>query len=224
VIKGLFFILSILLGISGFSQVGIHLKSGVSPWHITHNINELSSPISLGVIGGLNFEFILKNTPVGIVTGLDYLNTKGGTAYVDLSDQASLDAMVYAEVINEKYINVPHQEFSIPLMMVFYHNGFRTGIGAQYNRYVFENGINQEIANGLVDYGIIATTGARISKRFILSFGYYYGLSTVFNTDASLEANENIVEFNGRMQQFKIQLCISIFNNIKDSRYRLSPQ
>lgn len=221
--KGLLF-LWVIISVPSFSQIGINLKLGASPWHLVDNIDQLSNPISLAYTGGINIETVFPNSSIGFLSGVDYTYSQPGTNYVDLSDQENILAMIYEDQINKHYIGVTHHEISVPVMMVFYHNGLRSGIGASYSKYFFEDVEIKGTYNTLNDFGLVAMTGARLSKRMILAFGYYYGLKKVVELSPSgLEGVDNPIALKANMQQIRVQLCISLFNNLKDSRYFLAP-
>lgn len=216
--KGFFFIL-ILLVLQSYSQTGISLKLGASPWHFVDQFDDLSSPISLGYSGGLNVEQILFNSNVGISSGIEYLYAKPGVKYVDLSDQENALAVIYEKGMNDKFINVVHHEVTVPLLFVFYNNGFRTGIGASISRYYFENTSQSPKFNIFNDYGLTANLGARLSKRLIFSIGYYYGLKKVVNLSALVDQNSGGAPLVANMQQLKISLGFSLFNNYSNPKY-----
>lgn len=211
-------LLFLLLFVQLYSQLGIHIKAGASPWHITHNIEKLSSPISLGYTGGLNVEYAFPYTSLGLLSGLDYTYALPGNEYIDASDRESIAAAVYADLVNRQYVDVTRQEFSVPLVLLFYNGGIRTGLGVQYSRYLFDNGTNNSFSTSLHDYGAVAMAGARISKRIVLSLSYYYGLNQPFYGTGETEWGEQLPDYKGRMQHFRVFLCLSLFNNMDDNR------
>lgn len=215
------FSIAMLWSVLLFSQTGVSLKFGTSPWHLVHQFKDLSSPISLSYSGGLNVEHVLFNS-VGIATGIDYAYAKPGTKYVDLSDQQNLMAVLFEEQINQRYIEVVHHEISVPFLFVFYHNGFRTGIGASYHKYLFDNNLSGDKYERLSDYGLNFCTGARLSKRIILSMGYYYGLNKMLDLNAVSESGAETANLSGNMQQLQVHLAISLFNNFNDAKFFLS--
>jgi hypothetical protein len=222
ILKGLFIIFLIIAGFTSQAQFGLSLKAGVSPWHFTDKFDDLSNPISLGYSTGFNVEQILFKSSVGLVSGIEYLYAPPGVKYTDLSDQENILAVIYEREMNQHFVQVTHHEFSIPLQLVFYHNGLRTGVGASYSRYFFEKSGSQGEFNIYDDYGITAFTGARLSKRFIFSIGYYYGLKDIINLNAVPANTEMGGKLQANMQQIRIHLAISLFNNFRDSKYFIS--
>lgn len=220
--KHIFLISLIFIGSVVYSQVAVDLKLGVSPWRLSHNFDDLSSPVSLGYSGGLNVEYILGGSSVGFLTGIDYLYSQPGTEYIELSDLGNPLAVIYAEKLNRSYIEIDRHEISLPLVATFYHNGLRSGIGGVFSLYLCEDNSKVLGYRSLADYGLTAFTGSRISKRLTLSIGYYYGLNKVLNIDASSEVPDGGQALLGNMQQLKIHLGISLFNNIDNSDYFLS--
>ncbi|MDA3927961.1 MAG: hypothetical protein PF541_03325 [Prolixibacteraceae bacterium] len=205
----------------GYSQTGINLHLGTSPWHIVHNFDDISRPMSLAYSGGLQFEQSLASNGFGIVTGIEYTYSQPGTSYADLTDKLNLLAVVYEEKINKDFINSMHHELTVPVMFVFYHGGLRTSIGASYSRYFFEEKGSPRIYRGVDDFGLRAMTGARISKRIIFSFGYYYGLNQILAYHAPVSDDFIGVPIKGNMQQFKICIGISLFNKMDNDIYYL---
>lgn len=198
-----------------FSQTGLNLKLGASAWHFVSEFEDLSNPMSLAYSGGLNLEQVLVRSRVGIMTGLEYQYANSGTNYIDLSDQKNLAAVIYQKKFNERYINVAHHEISIPFMFVFYHNGFRSGAGASYTRYLFNNQVNENGPEQLNGYGLNFCTGARLSKRILFSIGYYYGLNKVINVQFIPERDP----FQANMQQITFHIAYSLFNNFEQDKY-----
>ena len=216
--KGLFLLL-IILTTQTFAQTGVSLKLGVTPWHFVHDFDDLSSPMSLEYSGGINVEQVLFNSSVGVMTGIGYAYSPPGMKYKDLTDQQNPVAVIYEEEINKKYIQVTHHEVTIPLLFVFYNNGFRTGIGGYYSQYFFANNLNDNKYEQLSDYGLKACTGARISKRVIFTIGYYYGLKQSLQISRIPQRSP----LSGNMQKLEVHLAISLFNNLNDSKYFLVP-
>ncbi|MFA9389097.1 MAG: hypothetical protein ACERKD_04790 [Prolixibacteraceae bacterium] len=216
------FLFLILLASHSFSQTGLSLKFGATAWRFTHNFEDISTPMSLAYSGGLNLEQVLFNSSVGVMTGVDYLYAKPGLKYTDLSGQKNLLAVIYEKELNERYVQIVHHEITVPFMFVFYHNGLRTGVGASYSWYLFDNKMNGDGFEQLNDYGLVACTGARLSKRMIFSIGYYYGLKNVIGLSALPEMGDEAL-LSGNVQQLKVHLAISLFNNLKDSKYFIAP-
>jgi len=202
-----------------YSQTDLSVNFGVSPWHFVDQFDDLSNPISLGFSGGINVEQILFKRSVGIMTGVEYMHAKPGTKYTDLSDKENFLAEVYEMEVNQNFIGVKHHEFTVPLHFVFYHNGLRTGIGASYSHYFFENSSKLTKYRIYNDYGLTAFTGARLSKRLIFSIGYYYGLKNIIQLNANPSVHDVEKNLNAKMQQIKIHLSFSMFNNMTDSQY-----
>ena len=212
--KGFVF-LFILLASQSYSQVGVSLKLGASPWHFTDHFDDLSNPISLAYSGGIDVEKVLGNSFVGVMTGIHYSYSPPGTHYTDLTDQQNPVAMLYEEVVNKRYIEVVHHELTVPFMFVFYHNGLRTGLGASYSRYRFNNALSLNGPETLYDYGLRACTGTRLSKRMIFTIGYYYGLKDMILLNTIPESPP----YKANMQQLNVCLAISLFNSFNDQKY-----
>lgn len=216
--KGLLFFFIFMSSLS-YSQTDLSFKLGVSPWHFADQFDDLSNPISLGYSGGINVERILSKNSVGIMTGIEYMYAKPGTKYTDLSDQENFLAVVYEREVNQHFVGVTHHEFTVPLQFIFYHNGLRTGIGASYSRYFFENSSGLTKYRVFNDYGLNVFTGARLSNRLIFSIGYYYGLKNIIQLNALPSDYVEEKALNAKMQQIRINLSISLFNTIKESQY-----
>ncbi|MBN2805300.1 MAG: hypothetical protein JXR22_01460 [Prolixibacteraceae bacterium] len=220
--KGLLIFLLLIAGYTSHAQFGLNFKAGVAPWHFSDQFNDLSNPISLGYSAGLNVEQVLFRSSVGLVSGLEYLYSPPGIKYTDMSDQENILAVIYESEVNQHFIQVSHHEFSIPLQLVFYHNGLRTGIGASYSRYFFEKSDRPGEFNSYDDYGLVACTGARLTKRLIFSVGYYYGLKDIIDLNAVPANADEAGKLQANMQQFRIHLAFSLFNNLRDSKYFIS--
>lgn len=217
--KGFLLLILSIVGITSNAQFGLNIKAGVAPWHFTDQFTDLSNPISMGYSAGINVEQVLFKSSVGLSSGLEYFYAPPGIQYTDLSDQQNLLAVIYEREVNEHFVKVQHHEFSIPLMVVFYHNGLRTGVGASYSRYYFEQSNKPGNYNIYDDYGLTACTGARLSRRIIFSIGYYYGLKDVINLNAIPSNTDQGAKLQANMQQIRIHLGISLFNNFKEQKY-----
>lgn len=216
--KGLFFVF-ILLATQCYSQTGVSFSLGVGAWHFVDKFDDLSNPVSLEYTGGINVEKVLGKSSVGVMTGLHYAYSPPGTKYTDLTDQQNELAVIFEQEINERYINVVHHELCLPLMLIFYHNGLRTGVGASVRQYMFDNKMNGNSFERFTDYGLNACTGARLSKRVIFTIGYYYGLKKVINLSATPVAGVETASIKSNMQQLQVHLSISLFNNFDNQKY-----
>jgi hypothetical protein len=206
-----------------FSQTDVGIKVGVAPWNINHQNKSISKPISLNYSAGLAFEQIVNKSPFGVYTGIEYSYCRMGTPYIDLTDERDLMAGVIVAQVNERFINVAHQEIAVPLLFVFYYNALRTGVGVEYNRYFFPE---PSSANNYLDYndwGLRFVTGTRFSKYVAFSIGYYYGMNKPFQLVTASESGKSPL-FSGNMQQIEASLTFSLFNTMeRESGYMIQP-
>lgn len=216
--QGLFIVFS-LFSISSFSQSDLYLKLEVNTWQYKHDYKNLSNPYSLAYTSGLNFEKVINKSLFAIYSGIDYTYSPKGVNYIDLTDKQDPFAIIFEEVLKERFIGIPHHEFKVPFMFIFYLNEIRTGIGVSYSKIFYGKQSFTNISNQYTDYGLNATIGARLSRFITFSMGYYYGLNNVVKITAS-EIEK--VELHGKIQRLNFCLSFSIFNSIKEDRYYLS--
>jgi hypothetical protein len=206
-----------------FAQTDVGLTMGISPWNITHKNLSVSKPISLSYSGGLTLEQILFESQIGFLTGIEYSYCPKGVSYLDLTDQQDIWAGVVASKLNERYIDVAHHELAVPIMMVFYYNAIRSGLGVEFNKYYFPDARQNNKLVGYNDWGLRCFTGTRFSKFVALKIGYYYGLNKVFQFNYT-PGSGKATYFTGTMQQLEVSLTFSLFNNMgKDSGYMIQP-
>ena len=212
----------LFLGQVGVAQCDFSLKLEASPWQIMHNFEDLSQPFSLGYTTGLNFEKVIAKSSVAVLTGIEYSYAPQGNGYVDLTDEQNLLAVIYEQELNDRYIAHPHHQLSFPIMLLFYLNELRLGVGAAYSRYIFGDFNLTATDKQYADYGLRIQAGARLSKRVSFSIGYYYGLSEIVSLSAFPVSGEEGASLSGNMQQFSIGISFSILNSLTDQRYYLS--
>lgn len=222
-IRGVLVLVLIAWGSFCQAQVGVDMNFGVAPWRIAHNMEDLSSSVSLGYAGSLTIESFMQDSDAALLTGIEYFLAEPSDNYADLSNEENLMAVAFANTLKQQYFAFNRHEITIPLMYVFYHNNLRSGFGVSYTMMYFEDYSRPILKRVINDFGVRAFTGARLSKRMLFTINYYYGVNKI----VVMHANETGFEGNefnltGHMHQVKVTLGISLFNNFDGSRCFLS--